>query len=86
MRKSTLKVGDKVNHVNHPDIDGVIVHELDTENPFNKEKKEWNVHFADNVKIGDRLFCFTSELIKAKPKLGIPKDEVPVKDLADAEA
>jgi hypothetical protein len=86
MRKSTLRVGDKVNHVNHPDIDGVIVFELDTENVFNKEKKEWNVHFVENSKLGDRMFCSSDELIKAKPKLGIPKDEVVEKELADAEA
>lgn len=76
MRKSTFKVGDKVNLTHQPTIDGVIVSELDVNNKFNKEKKEWNVHFVDNKIIGDRRFCSSDELIKAKPKLAIPKEEV----------
>jgi hypothetical protein len=76
MRKSTFKVGDKVNLTYQPTIDGVIVSELDVNNKFNKQKKEWNVHFVDNNVIGDRRFCSSDELIKAKPKLAIPKEEV----------
>lgn len=76
MRKSTFKVGDKVNLTDQPTIDGVIVSELDVNNKFNKQKKEWNVHFVDNNIIGDRRFCSSDELIKAKPKLAIPKEEV----------
>lgn len=87
MRKSSFKVGDKVTLTDHPTIDGVIVSELDINNKFNKEKKDWNVHFVDNNVIGDRRFCSSDELIKAKPKLAIPKDEVLVtKDAENDEA
>jgi len=76
MRKSTLRVGDKVNHIDYPEVDGVIVFQLDQQNPFNKEGFEWNVHFNINTSIGDRKFCKSDELIKAKPKLGLTKKDV----------
>lgn len=76
MRKQTLKVGDKVNHKDYPDVDGVIVFKLDEDNPYNTEKNEWNVHFNINATIGDRRFCKSEELIKAKPKLGITKNDI----------
>lgn len=76
MRKTTLKVGDKVSHVDFPLVDGVIVFQLDLTNPLNRHQNEWNVHWCKNsTKLGDRLFCKTDELIKAKPKIGITTDE-----------
>lgn len=75
MRKTTLKVGDKVSHIDYPSVEGVIVVELDQHNPLNKHQNEWNVHWcANKTKLGDRRFCKTEELIKAKPKIGVTKD------------